>query len=195
MIDQKAQISITGGPIETRSGLTAAGHTAADTVSERAQYAERLLPEIARRLFTLDPAHPLADLPNAQLKICSLLLGGPRTMSQISEELSISVSAVTQIADRLEKADLVERQPVNKAGCGDRRARYLALTPHGARLMESRRQERAERVASALANLSKPDQERVVGALEMLLSACRQIGENEQALSRQDNAATPTSPG
>ncbi len=155
-------------------------HSVAETVSERAEHAEQLLPEIARRLFTLDPSHPLADLPNAQLKVCSLLLGGPRTMSQISEELSISVSAVTQIADRLEKASLVERQPVNKVGCGDRRARYLALTPEGARLMESRRQERAERVAAALSYLSEPDQNRVVAALEMLLSACRQIGDNDR---------------
>ena len=172
MIDQKVRNAMTGDLAETGE---------ADTVNQRAQYAERLLPEIARRLFTLDPAHPLADLPNAQLKVCSLLMGGPHTMSQISEELHISVSAVTQMADRLEKAGLVERQPVNKAGCGDRRARYLTLTPHGACLMESRRQERAERVAAALSHLPEPDQERVVEALEMLIGACRQIGEKDRS--------------
>lgn len=142
---------------------------------ERARRAEQALPEIARRLFTLLPDDALANLPGTQLKVCSLLLGGPRTMSQIGEELGISVSAVTQLADRLEKVDLVERQAVDREG--DRRARYLALTPRGAELMESRRRCRVQRVAAALARLPDSDQTRVVAALETLLSACRQLGE------------------
>ena len=58
-----------------------AGEQVEDTVTALAQHAERVLPEIARRLFTLDPACLLAELPNAQLKLCSLPLGGARTMS------------------------------------------------------------------------------------------------------------------
>jgi DNA-binding MarR family transcriptional regulator len=143
-----------------------------DALTLRARRAEQALPEIARRLFTLDPDDALAQLPGAQLKVCSLLLGGARTMSQIGEELRISVSAVTQIADRLEKVGLVERRPGDREG--DRRARYLALTAHGADLMESRRRCRVRRVAAALARLPEADQTRVVAALETLLSACRQ---------------------
>lgn len=144
-------------------------------VTERARRAEQALPEIARRLFTFLPEDALANLPSAQLKVCSLLLGGPRTMTQIGEELNISVSAVTQLADRLEKADLVERLATDRDG--DRRARYLALTPHGAALMESRRECRVRRVAAALARLPDSDQASVVAALETLLAACRQVGE------------------
>ena len=65
---------------------------------------ESLLPTLMRRLFTLDPSHPANDLPLAQLRVCTILQAGPRTVSAIGEELRISVSAATQIADRLEKA-------------------------------------------------------------------------------------------
>nr|CAA9291468.1 hypothetical protein AVDCRST_MAG63-4368 [uncultured Armatimonadetes bacterium] len=152
-----------------------------EILEERARHAEQTLPEIARRLFTLDPADPLADLPNAQLKVCSLLLNGERTMSQVGEELNISVSAVTQIADRLEKADLVARHAAERDGDGDRRSRYLTLTARGAALMEARRKWRVERVASALGRLSDADQARVVAALDVLLSACRQSGDGDRA--------------
>ena len=151
-----------------------------EILEERARHAEQTLPEIARRLFTLDPADPLADLPNAQLKVCSLLLNGERTMSQVSEELNISVSAVTQIADRLEKANLVARHAAERDGDGDRRTRYLALTARGAARMRSRREWRVGRVAAALARLSDTDQAHVVVALDVLLSACRQSGDGGQ---------------
>ncbi|MBC8143740.1 MAG: MarR family transcriptional regulator [Armatimonadetes bacterium] len=134
---------------------------------------EQMLPEIARRLFTVSPESPLAELPNAQLKVCSSLLNGWRTMSQISEEMHISVSAVTQIADRLEKAGMVCRFAESDAAHGDRRVRHLALTPHGESLMLSRRDERRERVAAALSHLSPGEQEAVRGALDLLLAASR----------------------
>ena len=40
----------------------------------------------------------------SQLRICNLLDEGPRAVSALARELSIAVSAVTQIADRLESA-------------------------------------------------------------------------------------------
>lgn len=138
--------------------------------------AEQLLPDIARRLFTLSPEDPLSHLPGAQLKLCSLLLNGARTMSQLSEDLNISVSAVTQLADRLEKSDLVERR-VADGNDADRRTRYLALTPQGMELMAAWRQWRVQRVEAALAFLAPAEQENVVTALQTLLAACRRIGE------------------
>ncbi len=143
-------------PASSRASQTPAlqpDQKAEDALSELAQHAERVLPEIARRLFTLDPAHPLADLPNAQLKVCSCFWTGRAPCRKSARSLNITVSAVTQLADRLEKAGLVERHGVDRAGPGDRRARYLALTAHGASLMESRRQRRVERVAAALAHV------------------------------------------
>src|SRR5262245_55471890 len=99
-----------------------------ESITEDATQLECLLPAVARRLFTLDEA---SEMPVAQLRVCSILQSGPRSMSSLSEELNISVSAVTQIADRLEKAGLVERV----AESGDRRLRNLRLTETGQGLM------------------------------------------------------------
>jgi Transcriptional regulators len=144
-----------------------------DALPYQAAHLERMLPEIALRLFTLDPEHPLADLPQAQMKVCVLLFqNGPRTLSQISDTLGISASAVTQIADRLEKAGMVERAAV-EPGEGDRRARYLELTEQGRTLMEQRRQARVAKVAAALEHLSPHEREWVEGAVTALLRACQ----------------------
>jgi DNA-binding MarR family transcriptional regulator len=148
-------------------------------VAVQAAHIERTLPEIARRLFTPDDEasghSPLAELPNAQLKVCYLLADGRRTVSQVAEGLNISASAVTQIADRLEKAALVERVAPERGDGSDRRARYLALTRYGADLMSARRRWRAERVERALSHLSERERAAILAALESLLDAARRL--------------------
>lgn len=130
------------------------------------------MPALNRQLFTTD--HPLADLPLAQLRLCTLLLHeGRRTMSQIGEDLGISVSAVTQMADRLEKAGMVER--VAEPG-GDRRTRHLQLTRHGDDLMRSRREERRRRAGDVLRHLPPEKRTAISEALDALLEACRLQG-------------------
>src|SRR5438552_15134127 len=99
-----------------------------------------------RRLFTLDPSHPANDLPLAQLRVCTILQSGPRTVSAIVEELRISVSAATQIADRLERSGLVERV----AEPDVRRMHQVQLTVHGTEGMRSRRETRVHGAATAL---------------------------------------------
>src|SRR5260370_5467911 len=104
-----------------------------DILLAQAADLESLLPKLMRRLFTLDPSHPANELPVAQLRVCTILQAGPRTVSTISEELGISVSAVTQIADRLERAGFVERV----AGQDDRRMKKLQLSAHRPEVIES----------------------------------------------------------
>jgi DNA-binding MarR family transcriptional regulator len=128
---------------------------------------ECLLPKLMRRLFTLDPSHPANELPLAQLRVCTILQAGPRTVSAISEELRISASAVTQIADRLERAGLVERV----AEPDDRRMKKLQLTAHGAEVMRSRREARVRAAAAALEQLPPPVRAEVLQALHVLLDA------------------------
>ena len=128
---------------------------------------ESLLPQLMRRLFTLDPCHPANEMPVAQLRVCTILQSGPRTVSAIGEELRISVSAVTQIADRLERADFVERV----AEPDDRRMRKLQLTPHGAGVMCSRRETRVQGVAAVLETLPPAARAEVLQAFHVLLDA------------------------
>lgn len=128
---------------------------------EQATQMEHLLPRLMNRMFTLERDRPAAELPLAQLRVCIILQTGPRTLSAISEELSISVSATTQIADRLEKAGMVERI----SGQDDRRTKNLQLSSHGSEMMKARREERILRAVRAL---SQMEPELRVNALQTL---------------------------
>ena len=93
---------------------------------EQAKTIASLLFALVRRLAVADH-DPVGDLPLAQLRVCGILHGGPRPMSALSRDLSVSLSALTQIADRLERADLVQRV----AEGSDRRAAQSALDAAG----------------------------------------------------------------
>ena len=89
-------------------------------------------------------------------------------MSALSRALGVSLSALTQIADRLERARLVKRV----AEENDRRVRCLQLTPRGETMMRKRRKERVLRAFAVLQRLSPPQRELVRTSLEILVNAC-----------------------
>jgi DNA-binding MarR family transcriptional regulator len=139
---------------------------------EQAQAIASLLPSLVRRLFVL--ADDLAsELPLAQLRVCAILYGGPRPMSTLSRETGVSLSAMTQIADRLERAGLVRRV----AEGSDRRIKCLQLTPHGEKTMRLREAARVERISAALKHLSPQARKQVLAGLERLMDACASMGE------------------
>ena len=138
-----------------------------EMVLDEARQLETLLPRITRSLFTLEADHPANELPVAQLRVCSILQGGLRTISALSEELGTSASAITQIADRLEKAGVVERVALGE----DRRQRKLRLTEHGAAWMRSRRDVRIRNTAGALQRLSAEQRQEILAAVHTLLEA------------------------
>jgi len=123
-----------------------------------------LLRLLIRRVFALDPEDPSTDLPVAQLRVCALLNDGPRTVSTLARELAISVSAATQVADRLEAAQLVTRV----ADDDDRRVRNLVLTSHGADVARRRRARRLQSARALLARLSPAERKKALAALEVL---------------------------
>ncbi len=158
-------------------------------IAAQAERLEAVMPAIAQRLFTVAPSHPLADMPIAQLRLCSLLLTQESpTLSQVADELHISASAATQLADRLEKAGMVERVASSAAqGECDRRARYLRLTEKGFTLMQSRRQFRQSGARRALSHLLPEDRERLLEVLEKLLAVSRLPGSEGPEASRHDD--------
>ena len=136
-------------------------------LNEQATQLEDVLPRILRRLFTLQPDHPVAEMPVAQLRTCSVLRSGPRSMSILSEEMGISVSAMTQIADRMERTGLVERV----IGQEDRRQKMLQLTPYGNEIMQARHELRVSRAEAALQTLQPEEREATLQMLHSLLAA------------------------
>jgi DNA-binding MarR family transcriptional regulator len=126
-----------------------------------------LLPAIMRQLFTID--HRLAaELSLAQLRVCGMLYGGPRPMSALGRELGVSSSAMTQIADRLERARMVKRASQG----GDRRIRCLQLTPHGKKVMQLHEDARTKRVSAVLRHMPRKSRGEVLATLRRLTLAC-----------------------
>jgi DNA-binding MarR family transcriptional regulator len=143
---------------------------------EIAESLTALMPRLMRGLTSSENVTPrekdLADeLPVAQLRLCGILCEGPRAMSALSRELGVSLSALTQIADRLERAKLVKRT----AAEDDRRVRCLQLTPRGTAMMRKRREKRLRQSVAILEQLSAPERELVRTAMETLVTACARV--------------------
>lgn len=143
---------------------------------EQAEAISSLLPALMRQLLNgqMDPA---GGLPLRQLRVCAILQEGPRPMTWLSRSLGISLSATTQIADRLERAGLVRRvaQP------SDRRIRWLQLTERAESMMRQRNEVRVRRVRAAIEQLPAEARSEILAALERLMAACQTNREEEPA--------------
>ena len=148
---------------------------------EQAKAIACLLPTIMRQLFTGDD--PAEELPLAQLRMCAILEHGPRSMSALSRELGVSLSALTQIADRLERSELVSRA----AEENDRRIRCLQLTQHGERIMRHREEFRVRRVLAVLNQIPPAGRLQVREALEILLEVCASMKDQRATVSCGDS--------
>ena len=138
-----------------------------------------VLPRLMRRLFEIHADDLAMELPMAQMRVCSLLYDGSQTMSCLSRELGISHSAITQIADRLERSIMVER--VSEAG--DRRVKTLRLTDHGRMMMRLRRDRRKLRVSEVLGRLDPDSRHAVIEALKTLYdAACKTASDTADSM-------------
>jgi len=139
-----------------------------DEIVASAKRVEAIFPRIARRLFALAVNHPAAELPVAQLRMCShLLSAGTSSVTDVAEEIGVSLSAATQIADRLEKLGFVQRN----CDLRDRRVKLLTLTQEGHSMMVERCKQRVHRVAQILATLEPSDRSKIIDSLNILLEA------------------------
>jgi len=129
----------------------------------------RLMHALMREVFSLDPEDPTTDLPVAQLRVCALLGDGPRTVSSLAGKLGISVSAATQVADRLESAGLAERVVEDD----DRRIRTLRLTRRGSAFARGRREKRVRSARKLLAMMAPVERRAVLSALQTLVDVAR----------------------
>lgn len=138
-----------------------------DHLKDQAKMVTSALSRIIRRFFTIDADDPATELPVAQIRVCSILRDGPRTMSALSHDLGISLSAITQIADRLERAGLVERTSMPK----DRRVKSLRLTAYGVDVIGRRVEKRVGRIFEALMRMPPDSREAVLMGLHTLLES------------------------
>jgi DNA-binding MarR family transcriptional regulator len=139
---------------------------------DQARAIATLMPALMRMLLTFD-RDPAAELPLAQLRVCIILFEGPRSMSALAREFGVSLSAMTRIADRLERTRLVKRVTEGK----DRRVRRLQLTPRGEKIMRDRNEARVRSVSAVLTRLPAKARKGVRSALETLMEACTAMKE------------------
>jgi DNA-binding MarR family transcriptional regulator len=149
-----------------------------------------LMPRLARGLTSAEK-DPADNLPLAQLRLCGILSEGPRPMSALSRELGVSHSALTQIADRLERASLVKRV----AEANDRRIRCLQLTARGEKMMRRRREARVRRTLAVLEHLASPQRETVRTSLAILANACAAVHAAETGRGPEKESSGNGSPG
>lgn len=140
---------------------------------DEARAAAALLHALIRRMTAGNHDDPVTSLPLAQLRLCHALRGKARSMSAISRELGTSLSAVTQIADRLERSGLVKRA----ARGDDRRVRCLRLTGRGEELMRLHEENRVRRMTEVLEKMSPADRQSIMAALETLAEAAGRDGD------------------
>jgi DNA-binding MarR family transcriptional regulator len=142
-----------------------------NVLAERAAKVEALLPRVLRMIYRSTEDSVLAQLPLAQFRILRVLYAGARTITSLGEELGLTSSAVTQMANRLQDAGMIERVE----DLEDRRVKHLALTPHALGMMQARQARRVSRMEQALKLIPAERQAQIVENLEELLRAGGEI--------------------
>ena len=94
---------------------------------------------------------------------------GGALMSDVARSFSITLPAITQVADRLEAKGFLRRGEDPH----DRRHVRLLLTPEGEHLARKLEQLQVEGLAQVLKRLTPADRKDVIRGLERLLSAAR----------------------
>jgi MarR family transcriptional regulator, 2-MHQ and catechol-resistance regulon repressor len=89
---------------------------------------------------------------------------GPLLLGEVQRRILVSSGGVTYLVDRLAKKGLVERQECPE----DRRARYAALTPAGAALIERIFPEHAACIERATSGLTLEEQRAATALLRSL---------------------------
>jgi DNA-binding MarR family transcriptional regulator len=144
----------------------ALGLKSPDVLTEKAVLLRSALFIYGRCLLSVDDA--TLELPLRQLKVCISLTGVERSMSEIGQELDLSPSALTQVAVRLERRGLVERETQTS----DRRVRLLKLTARGRKLMRQHQEKQLQRIVKALSSLSAQQVQEVERGFHILANAC-----------------------
>jgi len=122
---------------------------------------------------------------------------GPQRSVDLAAELQVNPSTATRLIDRLVRADLVERQPVE----GDRRALLIALRPAGKRLVTTVTRRRRAEIERIVADMPARHRRAAAEALHAFAEAAGEVPDNqwwlgfesqELSTSSEDNTVQDT---
>jgi DNA-binding MarR family transcriptional regulator len=100
---------------------------------------------------------------------------GPQRGVDLAAELGVNPSTATRLIDRLVRADLVDRRPLES----DRRAVLVTLRPAGRRLVTTVNRRRRTEVARIVAALPRQVGAAAIPALRAFSEAAGEIPENQ----------------
>ncbi len=125
----------------------------------------------------IDVGDKAAQLPLRQFHVCILLTRSPLSMSQLSEKLRCSMSAATQLADRLERTGLITRLSDDT----DRRVRCLSLTAKGRRALQTHDATRLKRLASVFEGVDEATRTKIIAGLKLFQDVCLRASTKTQS--------------
>ena len=146
--------------------------TDADADCEGAALGMALFRVMRATVFHSPPAPELEALPMAQLRLLMTLHRlRDATMKDFSEEMQVSQSTVTQLADKLTRRGLAER----RADPDDRRIARLRLTETALKIMEAGDRERRETLDTICRALPAGHQAEIIAALTSLAETAEAV--------------------
>jgi DNA-binding MarR family transcriptional regulator len=98
---------------------------------------------------------------------------GSTSVSEVGDQLGISIAAASQAVDRLVQLGLI----IRNEDPGDRRAKQLALTQKGRDLIDQGVEARSKWVEGVADSLSTEEQKMIISALVLLTSAAQKTPE------------------
>jgi len=132
-----------------------------------------LLPRLKRRFEAALPADVRTELatvtPNQIEALWHLVRGGGATMHDLARAQGCGMSSATSLGERLHRQGLAERVPDPE----DRRVVRLVPTPRAAALIKRFRSSRRDTAVTALAALSPPEVDQLIGLLDRVAGPAR----------------------
>lgn len=113
----------------------------------------------------------------ARLSALSVLLSGPKTLSELAAAEQVSAATISRIAAGLIRARLARRVP-NPA---DGRSALLEMTPSGCRLISRGRRARVARLEAALRRMAREDRSSLESAIDALERAAWEVMQSSSA--------------
>lgn len=136
---------------------------------------EDIFYELTKRLQA-ELSHSLVQgITPSQFLVLKKLSGGKVTVTEVSEHLGVSLSAITSLVDRLKKSGYVERTRDEQ----DRRLVWLEATPKGLRELEGCISKRAEVIYKICEQLPEEDLQSLNNIYTKLLKILKQNEERE----------------
>jgi DNA-binding MarR family transcriptional regulator len=129
---------------------------------EYAKILSEVFAEVIRRSPLGSSASDEEITPSLLQALEYVYLHGPSPVRKIAEGLSISVSAASQLVDRLVRKGLTTRGEM----ANDRRQAAVDLTEHGRSLICEARQEKTDWIESILTGMSVEQRQALVASLE-----------------------------